>query len=260
MSEKALKAAFLVAPLVIALSGCPSASLSGGSPDISITASSGILTAGAAGTWVLDAGYVARKTIDVVTFKVTNSGSADFAATGSASFTNNDFALGISGTFTAPAGGSNSFTGSFTPTDVLGNQETGTLILNPTNGSPITIQLKGTSGPPSFMSVIDTVGLPITDAPGTVTQQGPNTFQINNGTLNTITLTGNPLIGISNAAEFTLGTSPSTTIGGDGGSTTFGINDLNGNGATTTVTITGQESVSGTFFFTFALDDQSQTF
>jgi hypothetical protein len=116
------RAMVLVAPLVMILSGCPSAASGspGGPGDISITASSGILTAGAGGTWVLDAGYVARGTADAVTFTVTNTTTQDFSATGS-TFTNTDFSDDIQGTFSVPAGQSASFMATFT---------------SPSNGNP----------------------------------------------------------------------------------------------------------------------------
>jgi hypothetical protein len=68
-----------------------------------------------------------------------------------------------------------------------------------------------------------------------------------------ITLTGNPLVRITNNADFAIGTPPSTPVA-DGASTTFVVNSLSQNGAATTVTISGQDSVAGEFFFTFTLD------
>jgi hypothetical protein len=263
MSGRALfRAMVLVAPMVMALSGCPSVA-SGGPDEISITASSGILTAGASGTWTFDTGYVATNTADVITFTVKNTTSRDFSATAS-TFTNHDFSDSITGTFTVPAGQSASFTGTFKPTFESGTLENDTLTLTPSSGGPMVLQLQGTSGPPSFLSVLDVDGFPIEVAAGDVSygdnESGRNVLTINNlrpgeTSSHTITLTGNPPVRITNTADFALDAPAPATLIDDQANTVFGINSMNpAGGATTTVTFGGQDSLAGEFFFTFTVE------
>ncbi|MGA2641782.1 MAG: hypothetical protein ABSG21_12875 [Spirochaetia bacterium] len=259
MTRKVAAPLFLAAILaVLSLSTCSQPVGSNTSFNLaSITASSGILTPSGIGTWTFDAGYVAQNTTDVVTFTVNNAGGADFTATGSASFANNDFALGIVGTFTVAAGSSNSFTGSFTPSGASTTVETGALTLTPSSGSPIVINLKGTSGAPSFLSVLDPTGAPIVSAAASVGYgTSSNTLTIENvrtGTSHSITLTGNPLVGISNMVDFTVNTQPASPTVAYGATETFILGDLNSNVATSVITISGQDSIAGLFFFVFTV-------
>jgi hypothetical protein len=116
------------------------------------------------------------------------------------------------------------------------------------------IQLQGTSGGPSFLDVLDANQAPITSADGTV-GYGTSTLTIENltgrlGPSHTITLSGNPLVRISNTVDFAVVTQPSPAPIATSGSATFVLDGLNSNGATTRITISGEDSVAGPFFFT----------
>ncbi len=254
MPRKALLSiAALVTLLVVILSGCSTAAAGGGGKsEISITASWGIFTTPSPGNYVLDAGYVATGTADSVVFTVTNTTSADFSAS-SSGFTNTDFMDSTEGPFDVPAGQSNTFTVTFTPTYNAGATETDALTLTPSSGDPIVIQVKGTSGAPSFLSVTDGNQNPITSASGTV-WWGANSLGINSLTrTGIITLTGSPLVRLMNTVDFSVDTSGTSTTITAGNGTSFSLNSLSPNGATTVVTIGGQESTAGVFLFTFTL-------
>ena len=253
--------AFLaVFPIILVLSGC-SAGTAGGSYVISasggVTASAGTLS-NSGGTWTFDAGAVPQYTTESITFTVKNTGSAAFTAQGTVNFTNSDFAANIGGTFTVPAGSSNTFVGSFTPTNSSG-QETGTLTLTPTSGSPIVISLKGTAD--QAFQVFDTHGSPIQVTNTSTTSMPisiPNSsyqFTIKVVGSSTTTLTSSPNVVVSGAGSSALSvvTQPVSSTVTSSAPQTF---DLQGSVCSpappATVTIAGTDSANTTGGFTFS--------
>lgn len=105
----------------LTLTGCTQPGTSGGSPDITITASAGALT-GNGTSYSFAAGTVPQYATETIVFTVKNSGSVAFTATGSASFTNSDFSTDIGGSLAVPANSSATFNGFFTPTSSSGQE------------------------------------------------------------------------------------------------------------------------------------------
>lgn len=242
----------LFSAVVVSFIGCKSSA--GGTYILSITASAGALSQ-TGDDWTFDAGTIPQYTTENVTFTVKNTGSAAFTAQGTASFTSNDFATSLSGTFTVQPGASNTFVGSFTPTGSSG-EETGTLTLTPTSGSPIVINLKGT--PDQSFQVY--LGVPdggtlITNTASAVSISCGTGFTLNNSDTSTITLSGSsPFLTISgDASAFVsvFNAPASATISGSS-SETFSLEAGGGIGHTGMVTFTGTDDATGASF-TFSI-------
>jgi len=207
----------------------------------------------------LDAGTIPQYTTENVTFTVTNTGSGAFTATGTQSFTNNDFSTNIGGSFTVEPGASNSFVGSFTPTNPSG-QETGTLTLTPTSGSPIVISLKGTPDQSFLVYNGATNASPqVTNTTGPYSACNSATFSIYNASTSNVTLSGvSPFVAISGAgsADFSVSTPPTSSINHGVGPVVFVVSATAGGGGTVTATITGVDSATGaTFTFPVQIAD-----
>jgi hypothetical protein len=119
------------------------------------------------------------------------------------------------------------------------------------------IQLEATLGSPTFLDVLDQFQTAITSAPASVGWEIPATFTIENltgrlGPNHTITLTGSPVVRVSNTADFTV-TTPTKTSIVTNDFASFDIESFNGGGSTTTVTIGGQDTIAGAFSFTFTV-------
>jgi hypothetical protein len=247
--------AIAVVAVLVALSGCSANSLGASTYIIgNITVSSGTLS-GTGATWTLDAGTVPRYTTENVTFTVTNTGSAVFTATGTQSFTNSDFATNISGSFTVQPGASNTFIGSFTPTNASG-QETGTLTLTPSSGTPIVINLKGTAD--QSFQILDVTLTQITNTSTIVTPFGVSCstlLHINNAGSSTITLTSNPYVIVSGSAiPYVSATQPTLATIAGSTSEPFHLGAAGGQGIPGVVTITGTDSATGApFTFSFSV-------
>lgn len=90
--KKALVSLVLISVVLMAgiVVGCSIATSPSSGGTISVSVSAGTLTGSGLG-WSFDAGTVLQNTTYTVNFIVTNSTSTSFIATGSQTFTNNDF-------------------------------------------------------------------------------------------------------------------------------------------------------------------------
>jgi hypothetical protein len=244
-----------LAALALVLAGCAAASSSGGTAILGISSPLGALS-GSGTSWSFDAGTVPQYATATFTFTVTNTGSADFTATGSQSFSpSGDLADSLSGSFSVAAHSSNTFTVSFSPSAKPGSAETGSLTLTPPDGAPISISLTVT--PDASFQVYDPNGTQLVPSiQGSWTAGASETLTITNGTRNaTITLTGAP-VSVSGTG-YTVGSQPvngqllPTSTIGPGNAVTFGVADGNGrtsSGNVGTITISGINSVTNTPF------------
>jgi len=261
-----------IALVALALTVACSSPTYGNNPTVTytISASSGTLT-GSNLNWSLNMGYVPQYATESLTLTLTNSGSTAFSGTVAISGNNaSDFSQNAGSPFSIGANSTNSFTGSFTPSAATGTVETGVLTITPAGGTPITVDLQGTSGE-SFEVLTSSVGNGFYSAPNG-TQVIPSvepvllygyganaTFTISNvSSTATITLTGSPIVSIA-GTSFSISTQPSLTLIGPSGSTTFQTlnnNDFSNLGPTGTITITGRDSTTNALFtFSFAIQD-----
>ena len=262
-----LMTATLALSAVVVLFGCSGPSTAGGTFVISssggLTASSGTLS-NTGGNWSFDAGTIPQYTTENVTITVTNSGSGDFVAQGSASFTpSGDFATSLGGSFTVKAHSSNSFTVSFTPASFPG-PESGTLTLSPSGGNPIAISLTvATDQAFQLFDVSRSQIIPGT--PGSVytgeggTSNGLYIYNADNGSTS-ISLTGSPYVSISGTG-YSVNTQPPPTdfpLTYDNSAYIY-LTDSNSTGGNlATITISGTDSTTNApFVFTCTVVDNA---
>jgi len=196
-------------------------------------------------------GYVPQFTGETVQPTLKNSSTSSFTATVSISGTNAaDFSSSNAGQFTVNANSSYSFTtAGFFPTAPTGTQETATLTITPTSGTPIVVSLKGTSG--NSFQAFDAAGTQVTSSTSTYTiYRGTSGLSIANAVSSTSTITFPTTTPVSiSGTGYTIQSQPSLTPLTPDSSVTYNISDSNStNGNLGYITIIAQDSTTNALF------------
>jgi hypothetical protein len=249
--------------LTLLLAGCPAPAAGPNGPstsDISLSTNGGILT-GSGTNWTYDMGYVPQYTIETAEPTLKNSGTSSFSATVSITGPNaSDFSSSNTSQFTVNPNSSYSFTtAGFFPTAATGTQETATLTITPTNGTPIVVSLKGTSG--NSFQAFDGRGVQVISSTASYTiYRGTTTFSITNAASSTSTITfpSTSPVAISGTG-YSVESQPSLSPLAAGGSTSYNISDTNPTtGNLGTITIIAQDSTTNALFsITFNVVDSN---